>query len=267
LLWAAPAAATTTIGQLAPAGSTPATCGPSSGAYVQPTVTSGNSYIVPANGVRITSWSTVATSMSSQKMWLMVFRSLGANTYMTVSRDGPKSLAASALNTFTTNLAVNPGDILGVDTSTTGNVVGCAFFVAGETRWTSFPNPPPADGQSGVFQPADNDRLNVTAEVEVSNAFTFGATTRNKKKGKATATVHGAGPGSFALSGNGLKSQQVTLGNTVGDVVLPVIPKGKVKKKLRERGKTRVTMSVTYTPDGGAANTQTEKLKLIRHQK
>jgi hypothetical protein len=32
-------------------------------------------------------------------------------------------------------------------------------------------------------------------------SFSFGGVTRNKKKGKATAVVYAAGPGSFALSG------------------------------------------------------------------
>jgi hypothetical protein len=47
-------------------------------------------------------------------------------------------------------------------------------------------------------------------------------------------------------------------------VSLPVIATSKTRRKLRSSGKARVTLSVTYTPDGGTANTQTEKVKLIK---
>jgi hypothetical protein len=265
LLCASPAAATTTIGQLQPPGGTPDTCGPSSGAEAQPTVTSGTPYVVPANGVRITSWSTRANSTSNGQLALRIFRPLGASSYLAVAHDGLRTLTPSLINTFPVSIAVQPGDILGDDSSSTANFpVACLFEVPGETYWTSFPNPSPDDGSSGIFSSGSNQRVNVTAEVEVTNAFSFGAVSRNKKKGKASAVVHATGPGSFALAGKGLKAQQATLGNTVGDVSLSVIATGKVKKKLRSKGKARVSVSVSYTPDGGSANTQTETVKLVK---
>jgi hypothetical protein len=266
LLAATPATATTTIGQLAPAGATSQNCGPSSGGYVQQTVTSGRSYAVPANGVRITSWSTAAHPMTAgQQMALRVLRPLGGASFQGVTHDGPRSLTPSSVNTFQVNLAVKPGDVLSLDSGGSNFPAACGFLVSGENgEYNSFPNPPPADGASETFFAATGAKVNVTAEVEVTNAFSFGAMTRNKKKGRGTAIVHAAGPGSFALSGRGLKAQQAPLGNTVGDVILQVIPKGKVKKKLRQRGKARVTVSVTYTPDGGAAGTQSLKLKLLK---
>ena len=266
LLWVAPAAATTTIGQLTPSGAASQNCGPSSGAYVQSTVTSGPSYAVPANGVRITSWSTVALATAGQSVSLFVFRPLGGDSYMTVAHEGPHALNPLAVNSFPVNIAVKPGDLLGLNADLSTNFpAGCGFVVPGETgEFGSFPNPPPSDGASGTFFPASGNRVNVKAEVEVSNAFSLGAVSRNKKKGTATITVDGTGPGTFSLGGKGLKGQQASLGNVAGTVSIPVIATGKAKKKLRSQGKAKVNPSVTFTPDGGAANTQSARVKLIK---
>ena len=266
LAYTSTATATTTIGQLASSGSSPQNCGPSSGGYVQSTVTSGRSYAVPANGVRITSWSTAALATAGQELSLLVLRPLGGTSYLTVTHDGPHLLTPSAVNTFQANFTVKPGDVLGLNPDLSTNFpTGCGFVVAGETGEAgSFPDPPPADGDSGTFTPNPGNRLNVTAEVEVSNAFSFGATTRKKKKGTATITTNAAGPGTFSLAGKGLKGQQATLGNTVGTVSLPVVATGKAKRKLKRQGKAKVNASVTFTPEGGSANTQSESVKLIK---
>jgi len=68
LLAAAPAGAATTIGQLAPGGQT---CGIADYDQFNPTVTSGNSYVVPAGGDEITSGSAgpprpIATTTTSR---------------------------------------------------------------------------------------------------------------------------------------------------------------------------------------------------------
>lgn len=265
LLWVSPAAATTTIGQLPALTDTAQNCGPSSGGYLQSTVTSGTSYAVPANGVRVTAWSTRTRSTSGQQLALTVYRPLGGSVFQAVGHDGPHPLTPLTVNRFTANIPVRAGDVLGLDPGGTNFPTACGFVVAGETgELISFPNPPPADGDSETFTSDSGNRLDAIAEVEVSNAFSFGAVSRNKKKGKASAVVHAAGPGSFALSGKGLKPQQASLGNTAADVSFPVIATGKTRTKLRSDGKARVTLSVTYTPDGGTANTQSEQIKLIK---
>ena len=69
------------------------------------------------------------------------------------------------------------------------------------------------------------------------------------------------GPGTVAVGGRGLVAQSThTFG---GSVALGVIPNKKTRKKLLAKGKARVTASFTYTPNGGTANTQPEKVKLI----
>lgn len=265
LFGASSAQASITLGQLAPDGATPQNCGPSSGAFVQPSVTSGPSYVVPTGG-RITSWTTLTNSTSGQQLGLMILRPLGGDSYLAVAHDGQRPLTPSALNRFSVNIAVQPGDILGLDSSFTEFPTTCGFEVPGETgeRATGAVTPP-ADGETGTFVPNDGKRINITAEFEPSNAFSLAGTTRNKKKGTATITVSLPGPGSISVSGNGLKPQQASLATpTGGNVSVLVVATGKVAKKLRKRGKAGVSPTVTFTPTGGAAASQSESLKLLR---
>jgi hypothetical protein len=101
------------------------------------------------------------------------------------------------------------------------------------------------------------------ASTPPSNTFTFGKLKLNKKKGTALITVNTPGPGKVLLSGKGIKTEN---GATSGpqSYKLPVISKGKTKKKLRKTGKVKVKVSVTFTPTGGTPNTQLETIKLIK---
>jgi hypothetical protein len=264
LLPVASAQASITLGQTSPTGSTPQNCGPSSGGYIQPTVTSGTTYVVPAAG-RITSWSTTALGTSGQQLTLLIVRPLGGSSYLGVTRDGPHLLTPSAKNTFATALNVKAGDILGLDSFNTNFPTACGFVVPGELELGSFPDPPPDDGESGTFTPNTGNRLNASAVFDPSNSFSFAGTSRNKKKGQATVTVNLPGPGTVSLAGKGLKAQAATLAIAAGgSLALPVIGKGKVAKKIRARGKAAVTPSLTFTPVGGSANTQSQPLKLIK---
>lgn len=266
LLCPSPAAAATAIGQLPPSGASPQNCGPSSGAYVQASVTSDRSYAVPANGVRITSWSTTALATGGQTVSLFVFRPLAGDSYMTVAHDGPHTLNPLAVNTFSVNLAVKPGDLLGLNPDLSTNFpTACGFVVSGEVgEFGSFPNPPPADGSSGTFFSNPGNRVNVNARVEVSNAFSVDALTRNKRRGTVTVTVSGVGPGRFVFWGKRFKPQEATLGNSAGAVTLTAVPAGKLKRKLLRKGKARATVFVNFTPDGGDTNVQSQPVKLIR---
>jgi hypothetical protein len=256
--------ASITIGQLAPNSASIQTCFVSAGALAQPTVTSGRPYVAPATG-RIISWSNLAPLGSgTQRLTLDVYRPLGGNDYLVLSQDGPRDLTPGAVNTFAADLAVKPGDVIGLDPFPTDELTGCWFSAPGDTYWTSFPDHP-EQGESATFSPGDDSRLNVTAEFEPSSAFSLGNTTRNKKKGKATITVNLSGPGSVAVSGKGLKAQQASLATpTGGDVSVAVVAKGKVAKKLRKRGKATVSPTVTFTPTGGASATQSESVKLVK---
>jgi hypothetical protein len=263
LMMASPAQASVSVGQIAPVGFTPNTCGPSSGSFTQPTVTAGNSFVVPAAG-RITSWSTRAAANAGQTMSLQMMRPLGGAIYRVVAHDGPRPLTQSSVNTFVTSLSVQAGDVIGVDTSQTGSPVGCTIQVAGETVWGSFPLGLVNDGDQATFTSSPNRRVNASVELQPSNVFSITAIQRNKRRGKATITLSLPGPGTVVLAGKGLKRRRGVATAAAGGLVkLKVMAKGKAAKKLESRGRAHVAPSITFTPTGGTPTTQSEKLKLV----
>jgi hypothetical protein len=107
------------------------------------------------------------------------------------------------------------------------------------------------------------------------NQFTFGALTLNKDKGTASQTVTVPGSGELVLGGSGIAPQRPTakakrsprLSVTAGDVPVLIKAKGDAKKKLKKKGKVKVTASFTFTPDGGTANTLTKPITLKKTKK
>ena len=259
-----------TIGQLA-AVPTATFCGNANSDYLQPTVTSGNSYVVPPFGATITSWSTQAgASAPGALVSLKAYRQVTGNTYRVVGQDGPRTIVPSSLNTFPANVAVQPGDVIGFNL-VNGNVAThtCDFAAPGETYLFKFPGL--AVGQQTTYVPVSlNSRLNVAAEVKPSNDFSFGKLKRNLKKGIAILKVEVPGPGSLALASKQVKGISATASKTVngpGTVNLKLRAKGKANKRLKSTGKTGVKAKITYTPTvptGGEPNTKTRKAKLKR---
>jgi DNA-binding beta-propeller fold protein YncE len=105
-----------------------------------------------------------------------------------------------------------------------------------------------------------------------SNDFSFGKLKRNKHAGTAKLTVDVPGPGTLALSGNGIApinaralrvASRQTVG-TAGPVKLKIRARGKARKRLKRSGKAKLTADVTYTPTGGEPNTLSKKIKLVR---
>ena len=109
------AAASITVGQLAPGSPPPGFADPSGTLDIaQPTVTSGNTYVVPGNGT-ITSWSHNAAAPAGQELTFEKSSgSCSGLTYTAVGHDGPRPLAGGALNTFPSSIAVKPGDVIGL---------------------------------------------------------------------------------------------------------------------------------------------------------
>ena len=238
---------------------------------VQPSVTSGNTYVVPATGT-VTSWSTNAAAGAGQMLTMKIFRKVAEpTTYMVVGHDGPRPLEPSSVNTFPASISVEPGDLLGVNDANASFAVpnACTFDAPGDLVRERAGDLP--DGASGEFGIVESDlRANVTAVVVPSNAFSFGGAKRNKKKGTATLTVDVPNPGELALSGKGLRpvdAAGAVAAKTVtdpGPAKLLIKPKGKKRKKLNATGKVKVKFGVTYTPTGGDPNTQSRKLTLKR---
>ncbi len=162
---ASQAGAAVTLGQLAPS-PVSNNCGADID-QLQPTVTSGNAYVVPATGGitswTVTSWSINASS-NAQMVIFKVFRNVSGLDYMVVGHDGPRSLTPSTVNTFSSlNIPVKPGDVLG-NNAVAGPNWGCMFPQPGET-WLYYGGNL-GDGQQATFSTNTGFRLNVTAVVE-----------------------------------------------------------------------------------------------------
>jgi len=259
---ASPAAASVTIGQLAPG--TPTGFADPSGTLdvAQPSVTSGNSYAAPGLGT-ITSWSHNAAAGAGQIMTFKVFRQVTGSTYTVIGHDGPRTLTGSTVNAFPANIGVKPGDIIGLSFSVAPPAKAWFFMVPGDAFIERNGNL--ADGQSGSFIPNPDRRLNVTAVFVPTNVFTLRGVNPHRKKGTATLKVSVPNPGELVLSGNGVKGVGATRAvavTTPGIVRLPIRAKGKKRETLNETGRVRVKLKVTYTPTGGDPSTQSRKLKL-----
>ena len=259
-LTAAPASASVTLGALPTAPS-----GTQTGVdRAQLSVGSGPGYVVPANGT-ITSWSTYAVVGANQKLTMKVFRRvMDPAFYRAVAHDGPRDLTSGVVNPFTTSIAVQAGDILGVysppanpaNTFNTGVSGDTFLFRTGDLN----------DGEQANFF-TFNGKINLQAVFEPSNNVTVGATTRNKKKGTATLHLTLPNPGDLTASGNRVKTTlagQGVINKPVGAGQAPLLIKatGKKKRKLNETGKVNVNISITYTPTDGAPSTRSVKVKL-----
>lgn len=252
---------------------------------VQPTVTSGNTYVVPAGGVAITSWSTNAADGGGQQLKMKIFRKVADPlTYRVVGHDGPRALTPGTINKFAVNMPVQPGDVLGLNDATAGSAPNaCGFSAPGDF----IPERPGdlADGQSTTFGGGFGDadaRPNITAVVgfKPKNTFSFGKVNRNKNRGTATLAVKVPGPGTLSLTGKGMKTQRATrsasavanrIVTAAGTVKLRIKAKGQKRRKLNDAGKVKVKAKVTFTPNGtatgdvvGDPKTLSKRVKLIK---
>jgi hypothetical protein len=199
-------------------------------------------------------------------------------SYTGAGTSAPEIPSSTDLQTFTTNLPIKAGDLIGVDVPNPSDEIGLAAFPTTE-NFFGFWTPPLADGETraGSFGTSAEEVLfNADVATIPSNADTLGKVKRNKHKGTATLAVNVPGPGTLALSGKGLKPRRA--GRTsrasaslavsgAGTVKLLVKAKGKAKKMLNKKGKVKVKVSVTYTPTGdapGSPNTQTKRVKLVK---
>jgi Ca2+-binding RTX toxin-like protein len=189
-------AATTTIGQLHPAPTGPQGCGnPEPFDYLQATVSSGTTYVVPADGT-ITSWSHNAAPATGQSLEFKLFRRLGgAEEYQVVAHDGPHDLTGGMLNTFNVSIAANAGDLIGFNDGASTESA-CLFSAPGDTGHREL-HGDLADTEFGTFNVNQPDtRLNLTAVV----------TTPNPNPVTLTATCKGQQATIIGTSGNDVRT-------------------------------------------------------------
>ena len=173
-------AAAVTVGQLAPGSSPDALCSNGPNDSLTPTVTSGNSYVIPAlaapYGMTVTSWSTNAAAGAGQMLTFKVFRKIGdPATYRVVGHDGPRPLTPSVVNTFPTSIAVQAGDVIGLnDENAIAVHNACDFVAPGEVSFYFAGSI--ADGSSRAFHEFDGYLHNISAEVSANGPPASGLT-------------------------------------------------------------------------------------------
>jgi ABC-type phosphate transport system substrate-binding protein len=132
------------------------------------------------------------------------------------------------------------------------------------------PPPPPPPPPPVVLGPTP-------APPPVSNLFSLPRKAISSKTGQATISVKIPGPGMVELAGsanvsNGKSARKgkkaIKVGRTVlnasqaGTYKLTLKPSAAAMAQLREKGKLRVNLKVTFTPTGGVANTSTSSITL-----
>ena len=256
------AAASETIGRLAP---TPVvSCTGSTTDWLEPTVTTGTGYVVPAlppaSALVISSWThNAAPPPATGALTFKVFRKVAdPATYMVVGADGPRDLTAGALNTFPVDIAVQPGDVIGINSAMPASTA-CNFFDPAENPLIRSGNL--AVGESGDFSNQSEKDVNVAAVVSPSNHFTLGKPKLRKRKGIATITATLPNPGELALSGRGIRAPRTSV-DSPSSIRFQIKPKGRKRSKLEKTGRVKVKPTFTYVPTGGDASTQSLTLKL-----
>jgi hypothetical protein len=257
---AAPAPAAVTIGQVGDSSASNCTANFD---WVQHSIASGSSYVVPGTGT-ITSWTTFG-GPAQRQLTMKIFEKINDTTYRVVGHDGPRIVAAggTAGNTFPASVPVRPGNVLGFHVVTGDQE--CAFGAdPGDRYVVEMGNL--ADGQqSSAFSiPVPNFKLNIQATFEYDNTFSVAKTKRNKKKGTATLTLNLPNPGDLTASGGAKVAGGATSSKAfpAGLAKVVIRAKGKKKATLNETGKVKVRPKITYTPTGGDPGTQTLKVKL-----
>ena len=251
----APAArASVTLGQL-PANAPAPECS-STADFLQPSITSGNLYIARQAGT-ITSWSTRSSAADATYIFKIFRRTTDPDVFQVIARAPPHELTPG-LNTVPVNIAVQSGDMIGINES--GDPNSCTFSEPGDGVLTSAGSV--AVGGFGSFSAVDDVRLNLSAVLVPSNDFAVAAITRDRKRGTATVTVNVSNPGMVTMAGKGLKKRPAKNVAVAGTKQFSLAATGAKKRKLEKRGKVAVTPTMTFSPSGGDPATMAFTVKL-----
>jgi hypothetical protein len=91
--------------------------------------------------------------------------------------------------------------------------------------------------------------------------FKVGEAKRNRKRGTAKLPITLPDPGTLGVAGPGAKV--VGTGPvSAGTVTLLLRARGRKRHKLETRGRTKLSLTITYAPTGFPASAQTTKVRL-----
>jgi hypothetical protein len=94
---------------------------------------------------------------------------------------------------------------------------------------------------------------------QIDNSFQLGRLHLNRKRGTATLAVAVPGPGEVSLTGAQPRSRYAA---GAGTVSLKIVPRSAKRRLLRRNGSLRLRLTVTFTPDGGTANSRSLTVRL-----
>lgn len=151
----------------------------------------------------------------------------------------PPSPGGSGL---TVRFGCNPGTVTGSNPGTASYVAASASFARSTVTGGTAPTPPGGG---------------------VSNAFSFGKVKLNTKKGTASLPVVVPGAGKLSLK-RGKVVGRTANPSAAGTVRLAIKARGKAAKTLKRKGKVKVKVSVSYTPNGGTKLTKSKTITLKR---
>jgi hypothetical protein len=257
LATAAPAGASVTIGQLA--ASPPAATCTSGFDYLQTSVTGGNLYSARAAGT-ITSWSTNSSGAGATYVFKVFRRTSDPDFFQVVGKAAQHTLSPG-LNTFPAGIQVESGDLIGVHEE--GAVNSCTFVTLGDGILRAAGDLD--TGETAQFGPVTDVRLNLSAVLDPSNAFTITGIARHRRNGTATITVALSNPGLATVGGLGLKKRHATTA-VASSVSFNVVTVGKSRRKLARKGHLKVPLTITFYPTGGDPSSQTMALKLVQRR-
>jgi hypothetical protein len=121
--------------------------------------------------------------------YLRVLRPTGSGAYIAVGKSSPATPSGPGLQTFTTNLAVHAGDLIGIDPSNGSDTIGVA---AVEGASYSFIFPPPFDGATvAPSGTAPGQEIELSAEIQPAPVITEIAPGSGSVVGGKSVTITG----------------------------------------------------------------------------
>jgi hypothetical protein len=109
-------------------------------------------------------------------------------------------------------------------------------------------------------------RLNLTATLIPTNAFTIGAITRDRKRGTATVLIDVPNPGVLTIGGKGLKKRPPKNIAVAGTAQFQISAVGARRRTLDKKGRVTLVPSIGFTPAGGAPAFQSFFVKLKKRR-
>jgi len=214
----------------------------------------------PVNGT-VTLWRLL--SASSGTAGFQVVHPLGGNLFSGSGTTPSFVVPGNAVTSYPLPMPIKLGDNIAV-VADSGLKIDA--FTAGVhyMQW----QPPLQDGGPGSMPSIEgpNNEITFNADITPTSAFTVGAAMPNKKKGTAALTVNLPNPGTLSAKGSGAKAS--TVARTSKSVAAPgaaslvIKATGKKRTTLNQTGKVKLRVTITFTPTGGTASSQTVKVKL-----